>query len=438
MHAIKRLIDCAICGRFGQRRIDRYVLVSAYLLPLLGALDGRLFTVAALLYLPIIIYAAFFDWLYLIYPVFFFFYSQLSIGGIVIFRLYTLAFMARAVFGIALRLWRREPLKLNIPRIAFALFLLTVGLRYAIFGGFVKLGAILDLFFLLCFTMEARDGEDGECRFSRFTVAFVFGALTSCTVGISLAGDGGRYLATLGDPNYLGFYLNIAILIAFLHPFFKRIWVKIPVLVVLYTALVASESITGVICNGAVVLFCIAVSLITGRFKLKYLVLPLICGVVAVQTVYVSQVHEWGMISEVSARVIGKLDALFVGDISGFTTARSTLWRINLEKYVSFGGLKGLFGGAPVSAVGRDAALFPQTSHQELIDVLISTGALGLALYLASYVFVFAIDAVNLRKSRVQSKALHWMRIGIKLVWLFYAFGLTMFLGAGFFVPILI
>lgn len=424
-------------ARFGERRLDWFVLGAAYLLPLIGMIDGRLFTVAALLYLPIILYVALADGLYLLYPVFFFFYSQLTLGGMVVFRLYTLAFMLRTAFGIFVRFLRRERLGFSVPRTVFAAFMLLVALRYAFWGGFVKLGAILDLFFLLCFALEYRRGEGGEKRFSLFCIFFVFGALLSCAAGLTLSADG-RYLATLNDPNYLGFYLNIAILTAFLHPFFGRLWLKLPILAVLYAALIASESITGVICNGITVLFCIAVSVFSGGFKLKYLIIPLVCGVVAVQFVYVSQVHEWGMITDVSARVIEKLDALFLGDISGFTTSRSALWRINLEKLIGLDGLSGLFGGTLVSAVGRDAAMFPQTSHQELLDVLISCGAVGILIYLSSFVFVTVEDTVKLRKTEADVRRDAWIRIGIKLIWLFYAFGLTMFLNGRFFVPILI
>ena len=437
MEAVKRIFGMTVGARFGQRRLDGAVLLLAYLLPLGGCLDGRLFTVAALCYLPIIIYAAFFDGLYLLYPVFFFFYGQLTVGGIVVFRLYTLAFMARTVYSISLRVGFRERLKLSVPRVVFAAFLLLVAFRYALFGGLVKLGAMLDLLFLLCFALESRADGEGEKRFSRFFVAFVFGTVLSCVVGVFLATEG-RYLATLNDPNYLGFYLNIAILTVFLHPFFRRLLLKIPILTVLYAALIASESITGVICNGLVVLFCIAVSAFTGSFKLKYLVIPLVCGVVAVQFIYISQVHSWGMVTEVSARVIEKLDALFLGNLSGFTTARSALWQINLEKFIGFDGLDGLFGGALVSAVGRDAALFPQTSHQEFIDVLISVGAVGALIYLASFVMIIVGDTVDLRKTDTEGRSAAWVRIGIKLVWIFYAFGLTMFLNGRFFLPILI
>ena len=439
LDTVKRLCEKAVYGRFGQGKIDLPVMIVAYLLPFLGIIDGRLFAVAAVLYLPIIIYSALSGGLYLLYPVFFFFYGQLVIpGGIVLFRLYTLAFMARTVFMLVLRLWRRETLGFRFARIAFAAFLLLTALRYALFGGFIKLGAILDLCFLLCFATEAAEVGDGAWkRFSDFSVAFVFASLASCVVGVFVSSEG-RYLATLNDPNYLGFYLNIAILTVFLHPFFGRLWVKLPILGVLYCALIASESITGVICNAAVVVFCIATSAFMGRFKLKYLIIPLICGVVALQLVFVSQSHDWGALTVASARVIDKLEALFIGDLSEFTTARSSLWRINLEKYIGFDFWESLFGGTAVSAVGRDTVLFPQTSHQELLDVLLSTGALGLTVYLALFIVIFVGDAVNLRKMPVNDRSAAWMRIGIKLIWLFYAFGLTMFLNGRFFVPLLV
>jgi len=48
-----------------------------------------------------------------------------------------------------------------------------------------------------------------------------------------------------------------------------------------------------------------------------------------------------------------------------------------------------------------------------------------------------AEDAVNLRKNDRELKAVSCIRLGIKLIWLFYALGLTMFLNGRFYVPLL-
>jgi len=435
----KRFFYSALNGSFGQRRLDRYVIIAAYLLPICGIVNDSFFTVAAIFYLPIIFYAAFFNWLYLLYPLFFFFYNQLVIGGIVVFRLYTLLFIMRSAFGIAWHLLRREEMGIRFSPTLFASFLLLVALRYALFGGFVQLGAVIDLCFLLLFAAETHGAEGVNRRFSGFAIAFVFAALLSCIVGVFTVHDGGdgRFLATLNDPNYLGFYLNIAILIVYLQPFFKHLWAKLPILAVLYAALIASESITGIIASALVALFCIISAAIYGRFRLKYLIIPMIITIIAVQFVYISQLHDWGMISEFSARVRGKLDALFIGNLSKFTTERSALWRINFEKFLGFDLWEALFGGSFVSAVGRDAVLFPQTSHQEFLDVLLSCGLLGLTVYISAFLFLMAEDAVNLRKNDRELKAVSCIRLGIKLIWLFYALGLTMFLNGRFYVPLL-
>ena len=269
----------------------------------------------------------------------------------------------------------------------------------------------------------------------------VFAAIASCTVGFFLSragGEEGRFLATLNDPNYLGFYVNIAIMTVFLHPFFKRTWVKLPLLAVLYVTLIASESITGVICNAFLVLFCLIATVVTGKFKLKYAVILLVGAVIAVQVVFISQVNDWGIVSSASARVYDKVIALVEGNLSEFTTARSSLWKINLEKAICGGVGSILFGGELVSAVSRNPVLFPQTSHEEFIDVFISSGAVGLIAYLLCVVAVICFDTKMIKAADTDSRGLACLRLGIKLIWLFYAFGLTMFLNSRFFIPFLI
>lgn len=432
MTVVKMLLDSVRRRRFGQSRLDKLILSAAYLLPAMGAIDKRFFTAAAILYLPIIIYMAFSDGLYCLYPILFFFYSQLVAPfGIVVFRIYTLVFILRTVYLIL----AREIRTVNVSKAVLAVFMLLTALRYMLFGGLVTIGVIIDLTFALCFSLEMGSGSE---RYSEFSKLFVFAAVISCIIGAFPsvgASEGTRYLATLNDPNYLGFFLNIAIITVFLHPFFKKIYIKLPLLAVLYTALVASESITGVIGNALVLIFCVIALTAMGRLKLKYLAaLTLVIGV-AVQIVCISQVKDWGIVTSASERVLTKIDALFLGDISGFTTSRSALWLINLEKLMARGGLSLVFGGGLVSAVGRDAALFPQTSHEEFIDVLISAGVIGAAVYILAVVFIFSEDIAKLRAER---RSEGWMRLGVKLIWLFYALGLTMFMNAGLYIPFIV
>ena len=428
-----------MCGRFGDFWLDRLVFFAAYVLPLAGIVSSRLFTLAALAYLPLMGYMALTGGLYLLYPPLFFFYEQLVAPfGIVVYRAFTLVFILRVVVLAAIKLIKKQPLGLRFSRAGIGILMLAVVLRYTVAGAELGIGVFIDLVFLCFFAMET--GGDTE-KFRGFTVSFVFAAIASCVVGVFLKtadADGGRYLATLNDPNYLGFYINIAILTVFLHPAFRRIWIKLPLLAVLYATLIASESITGVICNAFLLMFCMIATAMMGRFKLKYLVILLVFAVVAMQIVFISQVNDWGIVSSASARVHEKVEALLGGNLSGFTTARSSLWRINLEKAIcgDFGSI--LFGGELVSAVSRNSVLFSQTSHEEFIDVFISSGIIGLTAYLVCVVAVICSDVKMIKSADRDSRGLACLRLGIKLVWIFYALGLTMFLNSRFFIPFLI
>jgi len=428
---IKKLSDLVVNGRLGMRRVDMPLLAAAYLLPCLGALHPMMFTVAAVLCAVIIGYFFFSDGLYALYPLVFFFYGQLILpGGIVLYRLYTLLFIARFVYVLTVK--RR--FKADYPRMALALFMLAVAFRFVISGDIAG-GALIDLLFTFCFVVELSQNKNAFMVLLKW---FVFAAAVACAVGVFIRSDGdGRFLATLNDPNYLGFYLNIAIFTVFLHPFFRKLYFKLPLLFVLYASLIASRSITGLGCNLVLLLLVGAFLVKKKRLKLKYVGLITVFICITVQIISVSQVKSWGMISSFSGRLIAKLGELISEDIAGFTSSRSALWKINSEKFFSLPAVTQIFGGGPCSAVGRNGILFEQTSHQEFIDVMITAGVVGFFIFTVLVACIVIRDVALLFKSG-SDKSEAVLRVGIKLIWLFYALGLTMFLNSRFYIPFLI
>ncbi|MBR2461214.1 MAG: hypothetical protein IKB34_08315 [Clostridia bacterium] len=415
--------------------LDGVLLCVAYFLPLLAVKDQNVLTAVSLLYLCFFVYFAFSDWFCAFYPILFFFYDYLvAPGDIVVYRVYTVIFLLRFVyihFGRGIK-------NLSLSRIGLALFMLGYAAFFFVSGRAVGIGVLIDLIFMLSFICEIRESSEA---FSGFCIAFVAAAAVSGAVGFFLDRSdaasllNNRYLATLNDPNYLGFYINVGIIIVFLHPFFKRLIFKLPALAVLYLVLLASESMTGVICNVLIVLFCALSLAFMKRLKLRYMLTLVLVFVVAIQMLLLASSNDWGILTSASQRILTKLEEFASGNIEAFTTTRSLLWDINIEKFLSLSEWEVIFGGSFLSAVGRDTMFFEQTSHQEFLDVLICTGAVGLIVYLMTVVFALSGDIAKLCRD---GEELDWIRLGVKLIWLFYAFGLTMFLNSRFYILFLL
>ncbi|MBQ9117435.1 MAG: hypothetical protein IJY04_10460 [Clostridia bacterium] len=416
--------------------LEWIMLALAYFLPVIASTDKRLLTLVSVLYLGIIAYFAFSERFFLLYPILFFFYEYLvAPGGIVVYRFFTVIFILRFIylhFGVGIR-------NLSRARTAIALFLLLTAVSYFLRDGSVTVGALIDLLFLLLFTCETAEENS---RFSPFAISMVLATCAACVSGFiadseilnALGGDD-RFLATLNDPNYLGFYLNTAILIVILHPFFKKLLLKLPTLTLLYISMVATESMTGFICNAIVLIFCVVILASEGKFKLRYAVAVTVTFAVALQIVLLAAMNDWGIISSASARFTEKLSQLISGDLSSFTTSRSDIWKINLRQFLYQDTADIIFGDNLLSAIGRNATLYHETSHQEFIDVLISTGVVGFFIFL---VLIAAFISNNLSEVRREHSSDARIRLGIKLIWAFYALALTMFLKSGFYIIFLL
>ena len=98
---------------------------------------------------------------------------------------------------------------------------------------------------------------------TQFFTYYVFATVSSCIYGwfmqalniktfINIDNEWvqvSRFVGTFPDPNYFGFFINIAIFVVIILNIFKNKSIKIPILIFLYVSLLSTLSITGFICN---------------------------------------------------------------------------------------------------------------------------------------------------------------------------------------------
>ncbi len=426
------------CCRKGQA-LNRALLVIFYLLPLgCGIIDGGYLSALSVIYILGIVYFSFYKEFVCLYPLFFLFYSQLiAPGGIVVYRVYTIVFIIRTLLSLV----RRRP-SLSLARGGILLLLALSALVLRIYGYPLALGAAIDICFACCFLFSF-DGDDGTV--SEFFVFFTFGVVISAVSGFLLssisdviASENGadvlRYSGTLEDPNYFGFFLNAAIAVVFLHPFFKRLPFKLVSLCVLFLAILASGSTTALLCSIFTVAVCSVFLMRMKRFKLGVAVTVIVIAVIAIQLLMLAQDSEWTFISTASARWQEKLGNIASGDLSEFTTLRVDIWKENLQKFSEQSVFQKLFGGNYITAVGYDESRFTSVSHQEYLDIMLCMGVFGLMFFLCCTFFTLREAFSNIKRA----PEIGSIRVVFKLIWLFYGFVITMFLNTRFYILFLI
>ena len=153
-------------------------------------------------------------------------------------------------------------------------------------------------------------------------------------------------------------------------------------------------------------------------------------ALIVLQLYIMAPTQEWGVFSSAVVRLNGKLQSGFSGDMSAFTTSRTTIWTKHIHLFWRQPLVNKLFGGTFASAMGGDREIVPSASHNELLDILLSCGAVGATVFIICAVAVFF---ENLRR-RCEQKALSCIRIATGIVWLVYGCAITMLLNTRFYV----
>ena len=372
------------------------------------------------------------DKLYLAFPFMIFYNSFYGLlFGVSVLRFYTLL----VAFSLLMKLSGKSKFKLKYipPLTVYALFIIVtmipaIGL---VSSAFLIVDVIACLYIVALITKEENGGIND------FFKTYVFVALISFLTGIvadnSIGGkyDYSRFMATFEDPNYMGFFFTLAIFALVCLKLFNR-RIRIFLVVVLYAMILTTLSMTAIIVN---MMLWVIYLVIMKKFKWWSIF------VVAFVVILSLGLYEYGLsnpsapvIGDLSSRINEKLASLVSGDVSDFTTGRSSLTAEHFEYYINSSPLNILFGGIPSNPRYIDPAL-KMAAHNEYIDLLLNVGFLGAVVMLF---YFFRSTLIYYKKYASKHETTYSFLVMIKCAWACYALALTMFLDFRFMIVFLV
>lgn len=407
-------------------KLNKLLLFLVYFTPIFTFSNNTLSIVAIITMMVSVLILFFTDDYVLVLPVLIFFYSQLVLpGGLVVSRIFSIVFLIKTLITKNIRFKKRFILPLCLFLIYSLAVIGTINLRLA-------LSIIIDILFIMIYIANYLTNKYQLTEFFKFysiaaVSASIYGFLrASLQIKTAVQVNGTwiyvtRYLATFNDPNYFGFFLNIAIFSIISLEVFKNKLLKLFILIILYTSLLATLSTTALLCNlfGLLIFF-----ILKKEYSFKNLSI-VICISLLVIYMYNSGLYkEIPIISDASNKIQSKLGNILNNNFDEFTTNRSFLWRYDLNIFVNQPIAKILIGGNRINNYVYDEGVFLGVSHQELIDMLLNVGIIGTLILISHYIYNTGNKLFSFFKYKNEEDLLILM---LKYVWLFYAFGLTMF-----------
>ena len=243
-----------------------------------------------------------------------------------------------------------------------------------------------------------------------------------------------RLMGTFNDPNYMGFFFSIGFFaVVTLEIFTKRN--KIILAITLLIMIVSTMSTTAIL--GIILIFFVYI-LLRYKISLKTIVLFLTSISLAVF------IFNYGLnnpnatiLNTFSQRINQKFIALETNDIKTATTNRTDLARNHLEYFFSQNMSKQLFGGNVINAVAieKNNQLNENLAHNEYVDLLLNIGIVGTVIVVGIWLSKLKRDLSIYFK---YNDSLSLSMFIIRMVFLYYCFGLTIFMDIRFFLFYLI
>lgn len=388
--------------------------------------------------LPIIIYLAWTDEGYLIFPIMIFYYNQLGLFmGISVYRLYSLIFIS------SLLLKRQLVIKKNTSTFAilivFLIYEVLIMLRKSPQIAFFSFIDLLSVCLLV--TKCLNDSIKLKKFFKIFVVVAVLAIITGLIVGnsaeVAWANSNtvinlSRFQATFEDPNYMGYFYNVAIFsVIILKPFKKIINI---VLVLIFTVVILStSSVTAIIGN---IVFWLVYLVIMKKVSFKVCII-LVCLVLISVFLYNYGLNnfETPIIGQLSFRINEKLSALFLKKWDTVTTNRSSLLELHKEIYTKQNIFKQLFGGNIVSTYLVDLTGTVSVAHNDYIDTLLNVGLIGGSVLFFACIYQTVIHIISFKRTRDEFFIFKFLH---KCIWFYYLTTLTVFLDFRFMIGLFI
>lgn len=424
------------CKKYFTR--SNILLGTAVVLPLTLAFFPGLSTIVAIAIAFISLLLITKDEFYLIFVVTLFFYSQLVLpGGLALYRFFNYLLLIKIFFDY-------KKLSLNYFMLA-PFFGIVIYCAVILIPALGKLGISTLADIILVLLLTGRVLKDKEL-FRKFCIVFVASALVSGFYGIlgrhtfQYAADYRegvwtvyitRYLGSFVDPNYAGFFFNLALFMLFALNTVN--WkVKLPVIALLAYFLIATVSMSSVICFFTTF---IIFAFIKWPRKAVPVVLALFLAAGgfygAAKTIpFLSNIQ---IVSDLITRVDSQLGFIEEGDTARVTTKRSETWNSYWEYFKTQSLIRKLFGGNIVMAsyleykFQKEMVGFP---HQAYIGLLLNIGIIGTVILLLGLLLKVLFYLLEYFKKR---EDVYLVLITTTYIWAFFGMGIDFFVDWKFF-----
>ncbi|MFQ9668569.1 O-antigen ligase family protein [Thomasclavelia spiroformis] len=243
-----------------------------------------------------------------------------------------------------------------------------------------------------------------------------------------------RWMGTFNDPNYMGLFFSVGFFaIVTLEIFSKKI--KIILAITLLAMIVSTMSTTAIL---GIILISFIYILLKYKISLKTIILFLTSiGVVIFVFNYGLNNPNATILNTFSQRINQKFNALETNDMKTATTNRTDLAKNHLEYFFSQNIGKQLFGGNVINAVAieKNNQLNENLAHNEYVDLLLNIGIIGTVIVVGIWLSKLKRDLSIYFKC---NDSLSLSMFIIRMVFLYYCFGLTIFMDIRFFLFYLI
>lgn len=196
-----------------------------------------------------------------------------------------------------------------------------------------------------------------------------------------------RHKGSLEDPNYFGFYVNIAIVIVLSAKVLQKPYLRYPLLVALYYFLLASGSLTSLACNVAVLFFYIVL-----KYKKAAPIALVILGTLTLGAYLTATnlpvIKDMTVIQNVQLRIERQIYHTEDNEVIS-TSGRTDLWEYYTNFYKKQDTLPRLFGGNIMMSSVIEPKFLEEpghASHMVYIQFLLNFGLLGTLVLLLCFI----------------------------------------------------
>lgn len=287
---------------------------------------------------------------------------------------------------------------------------------------------VTDAAYTIVVALKLHNDEDILKKFlCVIPIVAVISGIYGITSGNIYAGV--RYNGSFNDPNYFGFFINVSIFSALvMHEYFyRKKWIKIILIGILYYFLLGAGSMTGLICNiGGLGLYTIF------KYRKKAVFMIFVIGIavsgIVLGCLSIPAVRNLSVVQNLERRIATQYSDVAHTDANTLTSGRTQKWK-DYSKYISeLDPGRQAFGGEVFLTSNMD----PQTleklggygSHQAYLSMILNIGIVGLTLMIIGVIIkvVYFMYICIIRKNE-----LYLLLSTISAIWLVYGFVLDYF-----------